>query len=166
MDLDAVSFSNSYQNSEGIDSIILDFEAAFGSHANVTLTAKANKDPKYKPSIKITKEGCIVDFYVDLFIMNPIDETIKAAKLTTKAVTSMSLYINDQFLLWGSVHDLKLTVVEYEPYFRTQTSLETINSKLSIMLPLMEAYANSVLDDGWKLPLSTNITNYIKRQKI
>lgn len=34
------------------------------------------------------------------------------------------------------------------------------------MLPLMEAYANSVLDDGWRIPLSTNVTRYIKKQKV
>jgi len=100
---------------------------------------------------------------MDIFIKNPLEPSINAAKMVAKAVTSLSIYVNDQFLLWGSIKELKLTVVNYEPYFKTQTSIETINSKLSIMLPLMEAYANSVLDDGWRLPLSSNITRYIKR---
>ena len=103
---------------------------------------------------------------MDIFIKNPLEPSINAAKMVAKAVTSLSIYVNDQFLLWGSIKELKLTVVNYEPYFKTQTSIETINSKLSIMLPLMEAYANSVLDDGWRLPLSSNITRYIKRQKV
>jgi len=34
------------------------------------------------------------------------------------------------------------------------------------MLPLFEAYANSVLDDGYSLPLSSNITRYIKKQRV
>jgi len=130
------------------------------------LTAQANKDAKYRPSMKISKDGCVVDFYMDIYIKNPIEPNINAAKMVAKAVTSLSIYVNDQFLLWGSINELKLTVVDYEPYFKTQTSIETINSKLHIMLPLFEAYANSVLDDGWRLPLSSNITRYIKKQKV
>jgi hypothetical protein len=42
--MNVIAFSSSNQNSEGIDSIILDFEAAFGSHPNVTMAALANKD--------------------------------------------------------------------------------------------------------------------------
>ena len=103
---------------------------------------------------------------MDIFIKNPIDPTINAAKMVTKAVTDLQIYVNDQFLLWGSIKDLKLTLVNYEPYFKTQTSIETINSKLHIMLPLFEAYANSVLDDGYSLPLSSNITRYIKKQRV
>lgn len=166
VDLNVVNFSNSNQSSEGIDSIILDFEAAFGTHPNVTMTASANKDPKYKPNIKLTQSGCVVEFYMDLFIKNPIEPSITAAKMVTKAITSLSIYVNDDFLLWGSIRDLKLKVVDYEPYFKTQTTLETINSKLALMLPLLEAYANSVLDDGWRIPLSTNVTRYIKKQKV
>jgi hypothetical protein len=30
----------------------------------------------------------------------------------------------------------------------------------------MEAYANSMLDDGWILPLSSNITRYLKNQRV
>ena len=30
----------------------------------------------------------------------------------------------------------------------------------------MESYANSVLDNGWKLPLPQNITRYILREKV
>ena len=104
-----------------------------------------------------------MEFFIDIFIKNPIEPSINAAKMVTKAITSLQLYVNDEFLLWGSIKDLKLKVIDYEPYFKTQTTLETINSKLSLMLPIMEAYANSVLDDGWRIPLSTNITRYIKK---
>jgi hypothetical protein len=103
---------------------------------------------------------------MDLLIKNPIDPKIDAAKMVTKAVTNLQLYINDNFLLWGSIKDLKLTVVDYKPYFKTSTSLETINSKLSLMIPVMDAYANSILDDGYKIPLSSNFTRYIKKQKV
>jgi len=37
--MNVIAFSSSNQNSEGIDSIILDFEAAFGSHPNVPMAA-------------------------------------------------------------------------------------------------------------------------------
>jgi hypothetical protein len=130
------------------------------------MTAHANTDLKNKPNIKISRNGAVIEFYMDIFIKNPIDPTIDAAKMVTRAVTSLQLFINDKFLLWGSIKDLKLNVIDYKPYFKTQTSIETINSKLSLMLPLMEAYANSVLDDGWRIPLSPNITRYIKRQKV
>jgi hypothetical protein len=86
--------------------------------------------------------------------------------MTAKAQTDLSFFVNDNFLLWGSIQDLNLTVIDYEPYFKTQTSLATINSKLHILLPLMEAYANSMLDDGWILPLSSNITRYLKNQRV
>ena len=41
-----------------------------------------------------------------------------------------------------------------------------MNSKLSILLPIMESYANSVLDKGWKLPIPQNITKFILREKV
>jgi len=93
--MNIVAFSNSNQNSEGIDSIILDFEAAFGTHPNVTMAAQVNKDQKYRPSMKVSKDGCIVEFYMDIFIKNPIEPSINAAMMVTKAVTSLSIYVND-----------------------------------------------------------------------
>jgi hypothetical protein len=59
------------------------------------MTASANKDPKYKPNIKVTQSGCVVEFYMDLFIKNPIELSINAAKMVTKAITSLSIYVND-----------------------------------------------------------------------
>ena len=132
----------------------------------MVIEATKSEDPKYKPKINVTSSGSSVEFYVDMFIKNPIDSTIDAAKMTAKAQTDLSFFVNDNFLLWGSIQDLNLTVIDYEPYFKTQTSLATINSKLHILLPLMEAYANSMLDDGWILPLSSNITRYLKNQRV
>jgi hypothetical protein len=44
--------------------------------------------------------------------------------------------------------------------------MDIINSKINILLPAIEAFANSKLDDGFHLPLSKNITKYIKKQKV
>lgn len=97
----------------------MDFEAAFGTHPNVTMTALSNKDPAHKPNIKISNNGAIIEFYMDIFIKNPIDPNFDAARMVTKAVTSLQLFINDNFLLWGTIKDLKLNVIEYNPYFKT-----------------------------------------------
>jgi len=46
------------------------------------------------------------------------------------------------------------------------TTVDMMNSKIRILLPAIEAFANNKLDDGFHLPLSKNIAKYIKRQKV
>lgn len=46
------------------------------------------------------------------------------------------------------------------------TTIKELNNKLILVTPLLESYANSKLDDGWKLPLPTNITKFIRNQKV
>jgi hypothetical protein len=85
----------------------------------MVIEATKSVDPKYKPKILVTSQGSSVEFYVDMFIKNPIDSSIDAAKMTAKAQTDLSFFVNDNFLLWGSIQDLNLTVIDYEPYFKT-----------------------------------------------
>lgn len=86
--------------------------------------------------------------------------------MTAKAVTNISFNMNGMFELTGEIHELQLSIIEFIPYFKSSTSLRSINTKLSLMVPLMESYANSMLDDGWKIPLPQNITKYIKNEKV
>jgi hypothetical protein len=67
----------------------MDFEAAYGTHPNITMIALGNKDPKHKPNIKVSSNGAIIEFYMDILIKNPIDPKFDAAKMVTKAVTSL-----------------------------------------------------------------------------
>lgn len=145
----------------------MEFEKSFGTFPNITLVADATKyNEKYKPNIKVQPDGSLLEFYIDIHIRNPIEPQIDAAKMITKAVTNISFFVNDNYLLWGMIHQLQLTVLEFEPYFQTDTKIETINQKLTILKPLLEAYANSILDDGWHLPLNKNFTKYIKKPKV
>ncbi len=87
----------------------MDFEKSFGVHKNVTMLADATKfNEKYKPSIKVQPSGALIEFYIDIHIRNPIEPSIDAAKMITKAVTNISFFVNDNFLLWGMIHQLKL----------------------------------------------------------
>ena len=168
VDLQVIKYENSDQSSESIDAIINGFEKAFGTHSNVTLMAEAsitNLD-KYKPRIVINPDSSVIEFYLDLHIRNPLEPSIDAALMITKAVTKAFFKVNDNFLLWGTIEDLQLSVIEYRPYFKTMTTMDMINSKIKILLPAIEAYANNKLDDGYRLPLSRNITKYIKKQKV
>jgi hypothetical protein len=83
-----------------------------------------------------------------------------------KADTKITFNVNDEFLLWGTIQELKLSIIDFQPYYKTATTIDVINAKLTLVTPLMEAYANSLLDNGWKLPLPRNITKYILRQKV
>jgi hypothetical protein len=85
-----------------------------------------------------------------MFVRNPIQPTLNAAKMIAKAVTNLQLFVNDEFILWGEIKSLKLEVVDFEPYFKTKTTIERINKELGTMIPMiMQNYANSILDDGW-----------------
>ena len=69
-------------------------------------------------------------------------------------------------MLYGTINDLSLSVVEFRPYFKSQTTKEVINSKISILLPAMQAFANNKLDNGYKIPVPDNIAKYVKNQKV
>lgn len=166
--LDIIKYINTDQSSDSIDAILADFDRSFGEHPNVTLEVKAsNQDlTKYRPSIKILSTGSLIEFFIDIHIKNPIDPTIDAALIIAKAQTNMSFSVTNDFELHGFIHELKLNVIEFYPYFKTSTTIANMNTKLSILLPIMESYANSILDKGWKLPIPQNITKYILREKV
>lgn len=151
-----------------MDAILLDFEKAYGSHPNVTFVTQASNHDldKYKPSIKISKDESSIEFYIDIHLLNPIDPSIDAALIVAKADTKISFNVNDELLLWGTIQELKLSIIDFQPYYKTATTIDVINAKLTLVTPLMEAYANSLLDNGWKLPLPRNITKYILRQRV
>jgi hypothetical protein len=134
----------------------------------VTLIAQASNQnlTKYVPSIKVSQGGSLLEFYVDIHVRNPIDKSIDAALITAQALTNVSFFVNDNFELTGDIHELQLKVVEFYPYYKTATTIENMNLKLNLLVPLMESYANSLLDQGWKLPLPQNITRYILREKV
>ncbi len=110
--------------------------------------------------------GSLIEFYIDIHIKNPIDPTIDAALVIAKALTNVSFSVTNDFVLSGYIHEIELNVIEFYPYFKTSTTISNMNSKLSILLPIMESYANSVLDKGWKLPIPQNITKFILREKV
>jgi hypothetical protein len=35
-----------------------------------------------------------------------------------------------------------------------------------MFIPLMESYANDLLDNGWKIPVPENFTRYILKEKV
>ena len=86
--------------------------------------------------------------------------------VVAKAITNCSFFITNDFILTGDVHHLELNVVEFNPYFKTTTTMRNMNTKLTFILPFMESYANSVLDKGFKLPLPQNLTRFILREKV
>lgn len=168
VDLDVIKFSNNDQNSESIDAIISDFETAYGTATNVTVVAEASTFnlQKYKPSIKISRTGSLIEFYIDLHFKNPIEPTIDAALLVTKTVLNISFSMSDNFLLYGTINDLSLTVVDFRPYFKSSTTKDVINSKINLLLPAMQAFAQNKLDNGYKIPMSDNFAKYVKNQKV
>jgi hypothetical protein len=164
VDLDVIKFENSDQNSESIDAILSDFETTYGVFPNVTIVAEASTFnlQRYKPNIKINKQGSLIEFYIDLHIKNPIEPSIDAALFVTKAILNISFTVTDNFMLYGTINDLSLAVVDYRPYFKSSTTRENINSKISFLLPAMEAFANNKLDNGYKIPMPDNVAKYIK----
>lgn len=108
----------------------------------------------------------MIEFYIDIHIRNPIDPTIDAALMIAKAITNVSFSVSNDFILSGDIHELKLNLIEFYPYFKTSTTIQNMNSKLNLLLPIMESYANNLLDKGWKLPIPQNLTKFILREKV
>jgi hypothetical protein len=81
-------------------------------------------------------------------------------------VTNVSFDVSNNFVLSGDIHQLKLNVIDFYPYFKTSTTMQNMNSKLTLLTPLIESYANNLLDKGWTLPIPKNITNFILREKV
>jgi hypothetical protein len=80
--------------------------------------------------------------------------------------SDVTFSISDDFYLYGDIMSLTLDIVEFNPYFATKTTSETLRKKIGILVPIMESYANSLLDSGLKIPISQNITKYILKEKV
>ena len=106
-----------------------DFEKAYGSFPNVTILAESSTSnlQKYKPSIQISKQGSLIEFYMDAHIKNPLDTNIDAALIIAKAVMNISFTISENFYMYGEINDLTVSVVDFRPYFKTSTLKETLN---------------------------------------
>jgi hypothetical protein len=76
-----------------------------------------------------------------------------AGLIVTKAIANASFFVNDALTLFGDIHELQLNVVDFYPFFKTSSSMKNMNQKLSLLVPFIESYANSVLDQGWRLPI-------------
>lgn len=167
VELNVLNYTNTEQTSATLQVILSDFERAYGEVANVTIVAQAHPDmTKYAPSIKISPGGSSLDFYVDIHVRNPYDTTIDAALITAKIVTNISFSVNSDFELSGAINNFDLSVIDFEPYFKTPTTKLGINTKLFFGKNIIESYINGFLDDGYKLPLPQNITKFIKNQEV
>jgi hypothetical protein len=58
---------------------------------------------KYRPKITVNPESSVLEFYLDLHIRNPLEPSMDAALMITKAVAKVFFKVNDNFLLWGSI---------------------------------------------------------------
>lgn len=70
----------SYMTGDEIDVIIEDFSDIFGYHDYVKVVMKASPieslSPSMRPKIKLSKDVSSLEFYGDIQIMNPYDETV------------------------------------------------------------------------------------------
>lgn len=102
VELGLLEYTNSEQSSKSIEAVISDFERAYGEINNVTIVVKANPNlVKYAPNIKISSGGSVVEFFIDIHVMNPFNTTIDAALITAKIVTNISFSVNADFELTG-----------------------------------------------------------------
>ena len=97
---------------------------------------------------------------------NPLDTAVDAALMVTKAVLNISFSVSKDFYMYGEINDLTLSVVDFRPYFKTTTVKETLNQKISLLLPVMTGFANNKLDNGFKLPVTPKFAKIIKNQKV
>ena len=156
------------QTSDNVDAIVTEFEKVFGDPANVTVTVEAVKNlTKYEPNIKISRAGSLIEFYVEIHIRNPLsDYKMDAAYIVAKTLANVSFSVNDALQVIGFMNTLELTILEFEPYFQTKTTLSDIVSRLSPWIPMMQSYANDLLDNGLSLAIPQNISRYILNEKL
>jgi hypothetical protein len=79
---------------------------------------------------------------------------------------NISFTVNEKFYLYGEINDLTLSVEDFRPYFKTTTVKQTLNQKINLLLPIVTAFANNKLDNGYKLPVTPKFKKIIKNQKV
>lgn len=167
VELDMIYYVNSEQTSVNVDAIINEYEEVFGVHPNVTIIVKANPDlNKYLPQVKLSHHGSLIEFYMDVHFTNPLDVSIDAAVMTIKIIANLTFTVDNDFKLYGEAKYLKNEIIEFSPYFKSTMSKSKIEKEFQMYTPLMESYINSILDDGWQLPIPKNITKYILKEKV
>lgn len=97
---------------------------------------------------------------------NPLDPSLDAALLLVEAKANVSFSVDDTLTLSGEVRSLDLSVVTFTPYFQTLSNAKGMNLKLTLATNMIESYANSILDNGYALPVPDSISPYIKNEKV
>lgn len=52
------------------------------------------------------------------------------------------------------------------PYFKSSTTIKTLQTKLMPLIPFLESYCNLILDKGIKIPFASQFSSFIKNQTI
>mmetsp|Transcript_34217 Transcript_34217/g.33440 ORF Transcript_34217/g.33440 Transcript_34217/m.33440 type:complete len:297 (+) Transcript_34217:752-1642(+) len=155
------------QSSDNVDAIIADFEFSFGEHSECEMFVRPTLDFEgEKTFVKIDEEGSEIELVAEIHYRNPFNTDIDAALVVAKVNADIRFFVREDFKLYGSVEDIKLKVLAFEPYFVTTTTSKQIMSKISLLGPFMASYANNLLDKGMQLPVPTNIVNHIQNPSV
>lgn len=157
-------------DSSMIDAFVQEYQDNFGDHEDIPLVIKSVTGvEKYKPVVRITKNVVYMDFYMTIHIPNPFRLDWDAAVIVVKVTTETSLSIDQNFQMVGIMKDLKMEAVEFKPYFMaTDTTLKTLTTALqrTLFAGYIESYFNNILDDGFDLPILSELKFYIKNISI
>ena len=85
--------------------------------------------------------------------MNPFDKTVDAMVLTCQLTASMFFEIDDNFKMSGKAEDVQIEFVNIDAFFKTLVTKEKLNSRLSVLQPIILGYVNSILDKGIEIPI-------------
>mmetsp|Transcript_30750 Transcript_30750/g.22843 ORF Transcript_30750/g.22843 Transcript_30750/m.22843 type:complete len:172 (+) Transcript_30750:822-1337(+) len=144
----------SVQSSDNVDAIINDFEFSFGEHERCEMFVKPILDfDGQQTFVKISETGSTIDLVVEIHYRNPLNPAIDVALIIAKMVAEVKFFVRADFKLYGSVENVQLKVLDFEPYFVTTTTTKQISSKISLLGPFMGSYANNILDSGIDMPV-------------
>jgi len=109
------------------------FQDIFGSQKTVTVNFESLKAPKIEISSGVSK----VTARARLSFLNPFNEDYETVDLTCNFEANIEFALFENFVLAGTVSDMKLTLIDMKVYFLTETTLAKLQLQVkSLSEPL------------------------------
>jgi hypothetical protein len=71
-----------------------------------------------------------------------LDKTIDAVIIVVKTVAKVEFNVDDDMKLFGEVNEIILEALDFTPFFKTKSSIKTLDKEFNFAKNIMEAYIN------------------------
>jgi hypothetical protein len=143
---------------EKVNSIIRDFDKAYGQHEEVRINVEAL--PNNKSIKKSGRRGSLdVSMTFNINVRNPFhDSDMNAATIQAKLSFTIEPKMQADYRLTGKTSNTKLKILDFTPYFGTTTTKGSLITKSKLVEVIAAEYLEVMASKGFTSPLPDWLT--------